>query len=220
LHFYALLCTILLPSLTKAREKTIRAVCLSNVKQFATSSTTYAVNNNYKLSPSRGKFTSTLGIHFLHGKTVKELDPYVPSWKISNCPNHALTNTKVHGVKTNQGSVQIGYNYLAAIKVSKLKGSANSWVSPYRLTDENDLVVMVDRLQASKKWVSFVPHTAIGWRVVPKSLWNSNPAAIGSQGANQALLDGSAKWNSSSKLTPQKAASVSSFYMWWKLPEE
>lgn len=43
----ALLLTLLLPSLSKAREHGRKAVCLSNLKQIYTASQLYAKNNNY-----------------------------------------------------------------------------------------------------------------------------------------------------------------------------
>ena len=94
----AILLSLLLPSLQKAREISRRAVCMSNQKQSYTATISYAKDNNNRLVPSEGvhEFENLAWI----GKTfLNNMPEYLGSWKITDCPNWT-TSTIANGMAT------------------------------------------------------------------------------------------------------------------------
>jgi competence protein ComGC len=85
-----ILVTLLLPSLNKAREKAVIAVCLSNQKQMAIAYTLYSANNNHLAVAHRwyNSHSGTKGTHGWCSDAVedRELNAYLADPEISHCP--------------------------------------------------------------------------------------------------------------------------------------
>ena len=73
----AILLSILLPSLSKAREKTKNALCLANTRQWGMTAALYAKRNNNKFIEP---WNETYGLYLLKWSDAKELaeDNYIP----------------------------------------------------------------------------------------------------------------------------------------------
>ena len=102
----AILITLLLPSLSTAREKARRAVCLSYMNQFATAVTSLATKNNGKLpEATRSNSEHTIWI----GNYLKDLlyEDYGFTQKKLYCPG-------MEGMYKGNGGIRMGYNYLVS----------------------------------------------------------------------------------------------------------
>jgi prepilin-type N-terminal cleavage/methylation domain-containing protein len=219
-----ILLSLLLPSLNKAREMTIRAVCLSNLKQNGIASTQYASNNNRNLNPSSGPNNSTQSLFWLGSKTMKRFEGYIGDWKTTDCPNWYSgwkKITKANGGKPKyKGTSQIGFIYSGGLNDSKLKGPAAAFTAPQRLTDDNQLMLWADRLSSSSKYWTIMPHTSNGFKKVYRVGLFPNMAKWGSEGGSRLLLDNSAKWTNQNTMTAQRADSKARIANWWKVEEE
>jgi hypothetical protein len=219
----AILLSLLLPSLQKARELTIRAVCLSNLKQNGIASTQYASNNNRNLNPSSGPHNSTESLYWLGSKTMERFEGYIGDWKTTDCPNWYTgwkNITKAHNAKTKHGGTsQIGFIYAGGIIDSKLKGPAAAFTAPRRLTDDNKLMLWADRLSSSSKYWTILPHTRTGFKKFFRIGLFPNMVKWGSEGGSRLLLDNSARWTNQGSMTAQRADGKISIANWWKVEE-
>ena len=217
-----ILVTLLLPSLSKAREVSRRAVCKSNLRQSGTATTMYAETNDSILLDTRGPGDgSQSNLGKIGVSTVAELDPYIGSWSVTDCPNFA-TKTYGNGRDTVEWqSYRIGYIYTGGFstetEIQSYPGPGENWVAPFRLTDENDLILWADKVWSRDGWDTWIPHTAAGWRVGPQGA-ATNPKDYGSEGGNQMSLDLSVKWSSQSSMSGHKANSNLAVRGFWKNP--
>ena len=70
-----ILVTLLLPSLSKAREKVKRAVCMSNLSQSHIANQIYAKNNNDDLPPGNAVLDTAQGVDSVYRFATEELRP-------------------------------------------------------------------------------------------------------------------------------------------------
>ena len=96
----AILAAMLLPALSKAREKARQAVCMSNLKQLGLAFEMYKGDYNGYYPPYAGASI------FWSNKLVN--GSYITNWKIFKCPSVTGTGTAVY---TNNFT-HYGYNYL------------------------------------------------------------------------------------------------------------
>ena len=214
----ALLISILMPSLSKARDKAIRAVCLSNLSQCARVSAVYAANNNFILNYSSG-INGINSLHWLGGTAIEGFEPYISSWKITDCPNWALKSLG-KGTSPIIGRAQMtGFIYSGGLSTGNMKGSGQNWKPPQTMMDESNLMLWADRIETSKSYNARMPHTVSGYMNGPKRILNINPSNFGNKGGNIAYLDGSARWVEQKFMTGQKADTGRPINMWWKIEE-
>ena len=133
-----ILMSILLPSLAKSREITRRAVCKSNLKQCGVASLLYAESNNSILSDTRGPGDGTqANLAKLGTSTIEELDPYIGSWAITDCPNFEK-KTYGNGRDTVEfNSYRIGYIYTGGFAtetdIQAYPGPGENWIATFPL---------------------------------------------------------------------------------------
>ena len=215
----AILLSMLLPSLNRAREKTRRAVCMSRMKQCGAASTIYANNNDNRLNPSRGPWNDIESLYWLGSKTIDAFEPYFDTWVILDCPNRFDSSTLANGMSPQyNGSYLIGNAYMAGIDVSQLQGNAKNWIAPFRMTDDNKLVIWADRVYSAQSFKGSSNHGRLG-RVKGTSGINVNPKDFGSEGGNQMALDLSATWVPQASMTGQSADEGTNVKLYWRLPE-
>ena len=218
----AILVSFLLPSLSKARELSYRAVCLSNMKQSGTVATIYGKNNDFRLNPSSGPHGDIDSLFWLGPKTIPAFEPYVGDWRIMDCPSYFYNNkTLGNGESAHpdfKGANLIGMNYMGGINVNSLVGSGELFEAPAKLVDQNDLILFADRILTPDGWKAQIPHTRNGWFKGLKGE-DYDPTSFGSEGGNQLALDLSGAWVHQSQMTGQKGAGNASVRAWWKQPE-
>lgn len=209
-----ILLSFLLPSLKKVREKSLRAVCLSNLKQCYYSTTLFGKDNNSKIPAGRGT-QGVENIAWIGVETKNELDPYI-DWKVSDCPNWDW-ETLASGQEEQYKGFKLGYAYLGNIDTARLIGPGKSWTSAKSFTDENSIVLWADRITTFDYWYGKIPHTAQGFIPLPKGF--VDPNAVGSEGGNCIKLDGSAKWTPQGQMTGQRSHSTAPALVYWELPD-
>ena len=178
----------------------------------------YAKSNNSRLNPSLGPNNTLESLHWIGSKTKAGYDPFLSDWQITDCPNWK-GNTLANGMEAKyNGSFMLGFIYSAGLNTNALIGPGNSWDSPVRLSDKNDLMLWADRIVTSDNWTAKYPHTDNGWKEGPKGI-AINPGDNGNRGGNVLQMNGSAKWITQESMTPQKGSSLIQISKWWRVED-
>src|SRR5678810_1259069 len=111
----AILSAMLLPALSSAKERSRRAVCLSNVRQFILATHLYAGDNDQKLPRGETDNRNPDDTHtpILSTATKSNILQYASPLRVLDCPNLAQSfeKEKVWRVQPEYG-IAIGYHYL------------------------------------------------------------------------------------------------------------
>jgi prepilin-type N-terminal cleavage/methylation domain-containing protein/prepilin-type processing-associated H-X9-DG protein len=206
-----ILLTILMPALSNAREKARRAVCLSNMKQFATAVTSIATQSNGKL-PEGTRANSEHNIWL--GFYLRDLlyNDYGFTQTNLYCPGME----KVYKSGVTASGIRMGYSYLGQREPLMNK---YGYELPLRLYDEPHLPLFTD--------LNDLSDAGAGWTAVSHLKYGSTeglrtetagvtPKSLGSQGGNVLFLDGSARWFSIDSLNLYNSYSPNNKYksMW------
>lgn len=192
----AILASMLLPALSKARERARRAACQNALRQLGLALHMYAGDNNDRL-PQGYRDNGESHTIWISTNTYNAIRQYSAT-NMSTCPSL-------------QGSFQyyqapygyvIGYSYNAGHK-KPWAGEPNPWVSPQRLTDEPSLVVAADlnawaEPQGGSGWV-ISPHGSGGSVKRSRNVFmtitkKTTAKEAGAGGGNVLLLDGAVQW--------------------------
>lgn len=240
----AILISILLPALSKAREAARRTQCASNLRQFAQATLILAHNNrgHFRLSDrnlgeadaDRWNYASLTYLddttdHFAwipdhlvarykaEGSAdlttltcpnrlgLSDDDSWI-KWEKNNEPGHKRLRT---GYYLLAGRREARYPYLSSLPDEPAPGHRIH--SPLKTSDKAKFVLAADAIErATSKGLVDVkqttaPHGPRGFVGSPAGTTPPTPDAIGSQGANFALSDGSVQWISQSDLQPFNA---------------
>ena len=194
----AILVTLLLPSLGKAREQARRAVCLSNLSQIYRGQMVFAKGNNQRFAPSiSGQ------VRYFRAKDIDEMGLYSTP-EIFECPNwihdtnnlvSELTPSQRQSKLNNNSAVMIAFHMMTGKDVHNEFGGAKGWEGYNNINDEREIPLIADRT-ASPKNTPFrtkIPHTSTGPKLVPVN-YILNPQDYGMQGQNEMSSSGGGKW--------------------------
>jgi len=206
----AILASMLLPALARAKEKGQRAVCKSNMRQVSLTAIMYAGENadKYPNPVWNGPPPAAQSTHAVWLPT-NSYDYFVNVGRVStnclSCPNLAKIGSWFW-FKPNR--VRVGYFCLwgvpTEIDTRPRDGNYGSaipwpWDSPKKTTDPytpytallSDIISFgIDNFDNEMN-VTVAPHTASGLR---HSTTTTDPVAIRSEGGNVGLQDGSVQW--------------------------
>lgn len=216
----AILASLLLPSLSNAKERAKRITCLNNQRQLLLSVHIYAGDNQEKLlaggTDNRNPDDTHTPIFSLLAKT--NLLRYAGDLKAVDCPSLAQWMTKGEGWRTHDTyGIAIGYHYLAGhggTPWEPVAGMTNRWISPQKTDDDPTLPLVADlNVWAPSYQRILAPHTARGPVVKEEGYFDANdhatqerPPDIGAKGGNVALLDGSASWRDIKQMRAYRAS--------------
>lgn len=232
----ALLVAILLPALGRAREQARRTQCASNLRQFALGAIILANNQKgrFRLAhrdlkeadahltayPVPG-LTSADHIHWLPSHLVdRYLTEAGMELKTFNCPNRAEDFIRIEG---GGKRIRIGFYLMAGRDDSKFPAvDGRRWRSPRKTGDSARLVLASDVIEwgtdhgTAGTGVDQIsaPHGTRGMVGGDPDVL-TDPAKIGSQGANIAFLDGSVQWVPQGDLKPHASVTGNSKRGWW-----
>jgi len=218
----ALLMALLLPSLSTAKEKSMRAVCKSNIRQFLMILQIYAYDNQ-DFFPSSGDNRGYYHSIRLSDQTFTNLLQLADNQSnIFYCPNIVFGSgsNAVQRYDPNYGYV-IGYSYLVNSIQTTSKGP-DYWDAPVKANGvtTNELVADANFWTQSQTAGSLpgsmtvAPHGAMGAALSQNSSFNvkptsATPAALGAVGGNVGYLDWSVSWRNINQMQIHAASSQS-----------
>jgi prepilin-type N-terminal cleavage/methylation domain-containing protein len=204
----AILAGLLLPALSSSKEKSRRASCLNNIRQFILATHLYSVDNDDRLPSGSTDIRDKNDTHtpILSTETKTKLLQYVAPIKVMDCPNlypsfEKELNWRVHP----DYGVAIGYHYLGGhtnTPWTAPPGTTNTWISPQKTSEDPTLTLVADlNIYAYSFMRILAPHTPRGPRVIDEAYFEAHPEAfeqtpkeVGGEGGNIGKLDGSVSW--------------------------
>ena len=212
----AILASLLLPALTSSKERSKRATCLSNIKQFVLATHLYSIDFDDKLPRGETDAFDKNDTHtpILSSETKTNILKYASPLKVLDCPNlHNSFEKDVEGWRKQSGyGVAIGYHYLGGHTNTPWKappGTTNTWISPQKGSDNPNLPLVADlNIYAYSFLRILAPHARHGAVVKEEAWFNAHPEGysmtpkeIGGEGGNVGRLDGSVSWKPMRQMT-------------------
>lgn len=188
----AILAAMLLPALSRAKERSKRTACLSNLKQVGVASVMYAGDNLDKILPAGG------GVLPLQ---LNEGDFSIEAWKqiglsvtqtnsrsVWACPNRP----DFPSFDPNFRQYLIGYQYYGGIATWKNPLGSFPSASPIKTSTSKPTWMLAADLVARPDGVrwDFPTSPGSGWSTLPAHK-DSGPIPAG---GNEVFVDGSARW--------------------------
>jgi prepilin-type N-terminal cleavage/methylation domain-containing protein len=228
----AILAGLLLPALSGSKERSRRAACLNNIRQFIIAATIYAGDNEDKLPTGGTDNRDQRDTHTPILSTVASTNllRYASPIRVLDCPNlqksfERQLNWRVHP----DYGVAIGYHYMGGHNNTPWpppSGTTNQWISPVKGSDDPTLPLVADlNIYAYSFLRVLAPHTSRGPVVWEDKYFDGHPEAYeqgpkeaGAEGGNVGRLDGSVAWKRFSSMqvyrTSQLWDDAGSFGYW------
>jgi prepilin-type N-terminal cleavage/methylation domain-containing protein len=218
----AILASMLLPALSRAKETARRVLCLSNLRQASISNHGYASENDgYFLDGVRDDgyehtpFVSTMTHDVLAGQPVTRPEDHTggePHAAVLHCPSFMPDMGNYRDTGGIRRGYVIHYNYLGRHPAAS---APHGWPTPKRATDDPTWPLMTDfnNWSPTDNW-TFVNHSAGGGVLIRGPALR--PDAAGSQGGNVLVVDGSARWKALNEMAEYTGTSPGTNYpaMW------
>ena len=218
----AILASLLLPALSSAKERTRRAACLNNMRQFMLAAHLYA--GDFQDFLPRGntdnRITNDTHTPILSTATKSIILQYASPLRVLDCPNLAKSFEKELAWREHLDyGIAIGYHYLGGHSNTPwppVAGITNTWISPQKTAEDPALALLADlNVYAYSFQRILAPHTARGpvirdepyFEAHPEA-YQQTPASIGARGGNVGLLDGSAAWKDVSRMRSYRGSQM------------
>jgi len=198
----AILASLLLPTLSHAKESARRIACKNNLRQMAVAIHGYAHDNEDKLPSGVSDFNHVDWPPVLSSNSLSLIVAYAGSSNVIGCPGLPKP-FRPGGFLVERAGWVIGYNYMASHPQLTNEDSGIDWTSPFTLTANSSLELLTDlNVWSGPDQKSAAAHTARGAiyygpdgdppRVggTPETL----PAQLGAAGGNIAFMDASVRW--------------------------
>lgn len=214
----AILAALLLPALSKAKERAHRTTCKNNMRQIGLTIIMYAQDNQERFpDAARGGgsyhaswIPTNIFFYFLQqGKlTTNSL----------SCPNKNKEQDQM-SIDYSRQAARIGYYCLWGLPTDMLDprprdgnynpvlGITTPWDSPRKTTDySRHTVLIADIIEKGTDTpsgkITGVPHSVTGLRKSSPGT-TPEPSALGSEGGNVGQVDGSIEWRTQLKMRPR-----------------
>lgn len=205
-----ILIALLLPALSRVRERARRVMCMNRQRQFAQASHIYTQDFDSELPYMRrnGGDDHTIWIHTrMHRIMRTDYGMDTPDmFECPNMPDFTMTNSL---------GKRIAYAYLGNRPTIKNRYGLDL---PIRATDDNDLPLIADIndwCTSGREWTAYA-HTAGGGSGKEIHTGGVPPVAFGAEGGNVTLLDGSCEWRDIHTMSERRvAAGNNSWYGMW-----
>ncbi len=211
----AILAAMLLPALSRAKERAQRSVCKSNMRQVGLTSLMYAQDNLDRFP--QADFGATTNYHAVWMPS-NVFSYFVTQGRLSTnaltCPNK---NKDGQWIIDKPGRTRVGFfclwNEPTSIDTRPREGNYGTfpapWDSPHKTTDSTPYTYLVaDVIQKGTEQygtelnVTDAPHTHTGPRHSAAGQL-VEPQVIGSEGGNIGLVDGSISWRKQILMRPR-----------------
>lgn len=207
----AILAALLLPTLAGAKERSRRAACKNTMRQFVLATHLYGGDFADKLPSGESDEAGDENIPVISTNTRTQLLRYGGHYKILDCPSLGGKFNREQGwlVEDDWPGFRhgyiIGYNYLGGHTQTPwpaLPDETSVWISPQNLSENPSLVLVTDLNDwTPSERKTFAPHGKSGPVLRGKDFANEQAeglasAAIGAEGGNVGLVDGSVNWKS------------------------
>ncbi len=231
----ALIISILVPSLARAREQARRANCASHVRQLLLGCQLYANGNDDFLPAghSDDPITQNEVTMLLSADIRNKLVGLIGDKTLLQCPSLGMPFTDPNGWYIPGNGYMIGYNYLAGHRETPWAPVADAgidpndygeWISPQKASAKGNPALITD-LNTWSTYVynlyTFVPHGPRGAITEAGDCRNSlaggaRSDVLGAIGGNQGALDGSVGWKHVQDMKIRRATYpfTSCFSMW------
>ncbi len=197
----AILAAMLLPALSRAKEKAQKASCANNLRQIAIGCTLYANDNTEVLIPARGAPGAGYNQRALNppetGKIAQVgLDPMMTNGvsSIWCCPTLPTYKTALPVFQEVQQQWLIGYNYYGGVRTWKNTAFPNGTpsYSPVKLSTSKPMWVLTT--DCANHYIAGGAANA-DWTVgVPPGVPHKRTGTGFPNGLNHGLTDGSVTW--------------------------
>jgi prepilin-type N-terminal cleavage/methylation domain-containing protein len=213
----AILAAMLLPALARAKEKSHRAVCKSNMHQVGLAAIMYGHDNNDKFPEALRDNKISYHVVWVPSNTFNY---FVTQARVQTncltCPNKNRDSQWI--ASADNLGWRVGFSCCWSVPTGTIypgprDGNFGSlpwpWDSPQKTTDYTPyMVLMADIIgKGTDKYGTLVnvtdaPHTPGGARVGPSNAL-IEPEAIGSEGGNVGTVDGSVLWRKQRAMHPR-----------------
>ncbi|MBN2211753.1 MAG: type II secretion system protein [Sedimentisphaerales bacterium] len=218
----ALLVSILLPALGKARQSAKKAVCASQLHQTTQACTAYAIALNNDKLPQGTMGTSSSNTpgwsqtNYIMDIAFNGIAKYLEDTRVMSCINtekwYAYDSEYIDGrpfipswcLAVNWPAYIFGYNYLGGHFAKQwpdpVDPEAVKWDSPSKLSDPGYLPLMVDIISQSTYYTkTSIAHGSRGDFISTNYIDSPGEQDI-QVGGNVGLLDGSVHWKNISEM--------------------
>ena len=211
----AILASLLLPAMAGAKERARRTACKNSMRQFSLALHMYGGDNREALpsgAPNPPMPPDDDHLPVISSTTSNSVVTYAGSEKMIHCPSFSEYFQQQHAKRPfeeRQYGFVVGYNYHGGHTNTPWKpqvGQTATWISPQKLTDDPQLVLLSDMNDWSPAYgKTFVPHGKNGSVLTAGDYANENAQgasslALGAVGGNVGLLDGSVAWRNARKM--------------------
>ncbi len=189
----AILAAMLLPALSRAKERSKRVACMSNLKQVGLATMAYASDSADKVVPAG---SNVLPLQF------NASDATIQTWQqvglsvtqtnsrsVWGCPNRPEFPAYDPGYQ----QFLIGYQYYGGITNWKNTLGSFPSASPVKTTTSKPTWLLAADVVAKPDGInwSFPTSPGSGWSTLPA---HKNPGSTRPDGGNEVFIDGSARW--------------------------
>ena len=208
----AILLTMLLPSLGRAREITKRAVCLSNQQQIYRGQINYAKDKAGKFANSNSG-----SVRYFKAKKIDGMGLYETNVDVWQCPNwnfdtndciFNLTENQRKNKLNNNNTVMIAYHMMTGSDSHNEYGGAQGWEGFESIYDEWEIPMIADRTASPKNspFRTKIMHSDNGGFLVNVN-YVLEVKSYGCRGQNETSVDGAGAWVDVDQLIPHNISS-------------